>query len=467
MAEGAGDEPTGETLTHTRLCIVDRRSMATDISTTTTELPESRVRVEAEVGPGEVERRMTQAAKLLARNIRVPGFRAGKAPPPVVIKRVGREAVLDEAVRESLGGWYRAAIDDARVIPVGEPDVDIAELPKEGEALKFSIEIGVRPKAVLGEYKGLEVGKREPDISDETIGEELDRLRERAAKLEPVDRQAQRGDFVVMDFAGTLDGVPFAGGEGRDQMIELGSGRLVPGFEEQLEGSVGGQDLNVTVTFPDDYGSPDLAGQDAVFAVTVREVKAKQLPALDDELAEEAGFDTLDELREDIRGRMAEAETSRLQAEFREAALDAAVAAATIEVPDALVEARARELWESMLHQLSHQGIDRETYLRISGRTEEDTIEQAKPDAEQALRREAVLAAVAEAESLEPTEEEMLEAVGEAAPPGEKVSPKKLLERLRSNGRLDSLKDDLSQRKALDLLAESAKPVAVTEQPEA
>ena len=161
----------------------------------------------------------------------------------------------------------------------------------------------------------------------------------------------------------------------------------------------------------------------AEFAVTVREVKAKQLPELNDELAEEAGFDTLDELREDIRSRMAEAETSRIEGEFREAALDAAVAAATIEVPDALVEARARELWDSMLHQLSHQGIDRETYLRISGRTEEDTIEQAKPDAEQALKREAVLAAVAEAESLEPTEDEMLEAVAEASPPGEKTSP--------------------------------------------
>src|SRR5688572_519368 len=275
--------------------------MANDISTTLTELPESRVRVEAEIGPGELERRMTQAAKVLARNIRVPGFRAGKAPPPVVIKRVGREAVLNEAVQESLGNWYRAAIDDARVIPVGEPDLDIAELPKEGQPLKFSIEIGVRPKATLGDYKGLEVGKRDATVSDETIAEELDGLRERAAKLETVDRQARRGDFVVMDFAGTLDGVPFAGGEGRDQMIELGSGRLVPGFEEQLEGGVGGEDRTVKVTFPDDYGSEDLAGREAEFAVKIREVKEKQLPALDDEFAEEAGFDTLDELREDIR----------------------------------------------------------------------------------------------------------------------------------------------------------------------
>src|ERR671915_1679538 len=181
--------------------------MATMVQTTVTELPESRVRVQAEVPAAEVERRMAQAAKALARSIRVPGFRAGKAPPPVVIKRVGREAVLDEAVRDSIGGWYAAAIDAARIAPVGEPDLDLGELPGEGQPLKFSIEIGVRPKATLGEYKGLEVGKREATVSDETIDQELDGLRERAAKLETVDRQARRGDFVVMDFAGTLDGV--------------------------------------------------------------------------------------------------------------------------------------------------------------------------------------------------------------------------------------------------------------------
>ncbi|MDA0181214.1 trigger factor [Solirubrobacter phytolaccae] len=432
--------------------------MATDISTTLTELPESRVRVDAEVGPAEVERRLTQAAKRLAGTIRVPGFRPGKAPPAVVIKRIGREAIVDEAVRESLGAWYRDAIDDAHVVPVGEPEVDLGELPKEGEPLKFTIEIGVRPKAELGEYKGLEVEKREPGVPDEQIDQELEGLRERAAKLDTVDRAAGRGDFVVMDFAGSVDGVPFPGGEGRDQMIELGSGRLVPGFEDQLEGAVGGEDRDVTITFPEDYPATELASQEALFKVTVREVKAKQLPALDDDLAVEAGFDTLDELREDIRSRLAENEGQRAEAEFREAALDAAVNGATVEVPDALVEARAREMWESMLHSLSHQGINRETYLQISGTTEEETIEKAKPDADVALRREAVLAAIAETEKLEPSEEEMLEAVTEAAGP-ERVKPEKLLERLRKNGRLDSLKDDLSQRKAWDVVVDSAKPV--------
>src|SRR5207247_9784767 len=160
------------------------------------------------------------------------------------------------------------------------------------------------------------------------------------------------------------------------------------------------------------------------------------------------GFGSRDELRDDIRTRLADVEAQRIEAEVREAALDAAVAAATVEVPESLIEARARELWDSMLHSLAHQGISRDAYLRISGRSEEDTIEEAKPDAEQALRREAVLAAIAEAESLDPSEDEMLEAVTDAAPPGERTSPKKLLERLRSSGRLDALKDDLSQRKA-------------------
>jgi trigger factor len=445
--------------------------MASPVNTTVTELPESRVRVEAEVPSAEVEKRVAQAARTLARNIRVPGFRAGKAPPPVVIKRVGRDAVLDEAVRDSIGGWYAAAIDAAHIAPVGEPALDFSELPGEGEPLRFSIEIGVRPKAQLGEYKGLEVGRREPDVGDEAIAEELERLRERSAKLETVERPAQRGDFIVMDYLGSIDGTPFGGGEGRDQMVELGSGRLVPGFEEQLEGACAGEERTVRISFPDasdsgDEGaargraSAELAGNEAEFAVKVKEVKAKDLPDLDDELAAEAGFDTLDELREDIRERISQAQASQIEAEFREAALDSAVEAATVDVPDALVDARARELWDQMMHSLSHQGISKEAYLRISGREEEDIIEAGKEDAAQALRREAVLAAIIEAEGIEPSEEELLEAVGEAA---EGTTPKKLLERLKSAGRLEALKEDLAQRRALDLVAESAKPISVAQ----
>jgi trigger factor len=430
------------------------------VTTTVTELPESRVRVEAEVPAAEVERRLAQAARQLARNLRVPGFRAGKAPPPVVIQRVGRAAVLDEAVRDSLGSWYTAAVDAARIVPVGEPNLDLGELPGEGEPLRFSIEIGVRPKAELGDYKSVEVGKRDVEISDEEIGGELDRLRERSAKLDTVDRPAAKGDFVVMDFLGKADGDPFPGGEGRDQMIELGSGRLVPGFEDQLEGASAGDERTVSITFPDDYPAEELAGKQAEFEVTVKEVKSKELPELDDDLAAEAGFDTLDELKDDIRERMSEVQQSRVEAEFREAALDSAVQGATVEIPDALVEARSRELWEQMIHSLSHQGIDRATYLRITGRDEDDIIAEGKPDAEQALRREAVLAAIVEAEGIKPSEEEVMEAVERAAP-SEGTSAKKLYERLKNAGRLEQLEDDLAQRKALDLVAESAQPISV------
>ena len=433
---------------------------ASPISTSVTELPESRVRVRAEVPPEEVEKRVEQAARALGRNLRVPGFRAGKAPAPVVIKRVGREAVLDEAVRDSIGAWYSAAIDDAAIVPVGEPELDMGELPGHGQPLTFSIEIGVRPQARLGEYKGLEVGKREPAASDEQVEAEIEQLRERAGRLETVQRAAAQGDFVVIDYHGSIDGEAFAGGEGRDQMVELGSGRLVPGFEEQLAGATAGEERTVKVAFPDDYGADELAGREAEFAVAVKEVKAKELPPVDDELAAEAGFDALDELRADIRERLAEAEERRIDAEFREAVLDSAVANATVDVPDALVEARSGELWEQMMHSLSHQGITKDVYLQISGRSEKEIVEEGKPDAERQLRREAVLAAIVAAESIEPSEEELLEALEQAAP-SERTSAKKLLERMKSTGRIDAFKAELAQRKALDLLAASAKPITV------
>ena len=435
--------------------------MAAPVSTTVTELPESRVRVQAEVPADEVEKRVAVAARALGRNLRIPGFRKGKVPPPVIIQRVGRDAVLDEAVRESIAGWYSAAIDAAKVVPVGEPSLDLDELPGEGEPLRFSIEIGVRPTAQLGQYEGLEVGRRDPEVDDETIDKEIEQLRDRMAKLETVERAAATSDYVVMDFLGTLDGEPFGGGEGRDQMVELGSGRLVPGFEEQLEGASAGDERTVKITFPEDYGAEDLAGKEAEFAVTVKEVKAKELPELDEDFAAEAGFDTLDELRDDIRERLSEAQEREIEAEYREAALDAVVAAATVEVPDALVEARARELWDQMAHTLSHQGISKEMYLQIAGgKSEDEVLEDNKEPAERDLRREAVLAAVVEAEGIEASDDEVLESVERAAA-AEGGSPKKLLERLRSSGRLDSLKADLAQRKAIDHIAESAKPTKV------
>src|SRR5215212_4728681 len=189
--------------------------MATQVKTNTTELEDSRVRVEVEVEPSAVDRALSSAAADLGRDLRIPGFRKGKVPPQVVLQRVGREAVLDEAVRKALPEWYEEAIGDAGIATVGEPNLDLQELPEKGLPLAFTIEVGVRPKAKLGDYKGLEVGRREPDIPSEAVDEEIERLREAAASLENVDRPAQKGDFVVLDFLGRVDGEPFEGGEAR------------------------------------------------------------------------------------------------------------------------------------------------------------------------------------------------------------------------------------------------------------
>jgi trigger factor len=435
---------------------------ATNVKTTVEELPESRVRVEAEVAPQEVTRRINEAAGKLGRDLRMPGFRKGKVPAPVVIQRVGREAVLDDAVRASLPRWYVEAIDEAGIKPVGDPDVELGDLPAEGQPLTFTIQIGVRPTATIGDISKLEVERREPEVDDAAVDEQVETLRQQLGRLETVEKAAEEGDFVVIDFKGSIAGEDgerdyFAGGEGRDHLLELGSGQFIPGFEEQLVGLSAGDEKVVELTFPEEYGSaPHLAGQPAQFEVTVNEVKAKQLPELDDDFATEAGgFDTVAELREDIASRMREADERKLEAEFREAALDKVVEDATVEIPESLVEARAKELWEQMLHSLSHRGITKDAYLRIAQKTEDELLEEARPDAEQALRREAVLAAVIEAEDITPSDGDVLDALQDSALQ-QGTTPEKLRKRLEQQGRLDELVEDLAQRAAVELLAERA-----------
>ncbi len=436
------------------------KPMPTPVKTTVTELPESRVRVEAEVPAEEVERRLQQAARELGRQMRIPGFRKGKVPPPVVIRRLGREAVLDEALRSSLSSWYVDAIDEAGIAPIGEPELDVGDLPAQGQPLAFSIEIGVRPQAKLGQYKGLEVGRREPHVDDAAIDAEIDRLRDRFATLETVERAAETGDHVVLDYLGRIDGEAFEGGEGRDQLLELGSGRLIPGFEEQLVGVSAGEQRDVGVTFPEEYPG-EFGGRDATFEVNVSEVKAKRLPELDDDFASDASeFDTLAELREDIVRQLREQDEAAIEREFREAVVDAAAEGATVELPDKLVHARAHEMLEQTLGALARQGISKDAYLQIAGKDEEAMAHEAEPEAAKALQREAVLAAIVEAEHIEPTDEKLLE---ELEPSAERTgtSTQDLLERVTKNGQLDRLREDVATSMAIDEIVEQAVPISV------
>ena len=434
---------------------------AAAVSATVTELPESRVRVEAQVPVEELERSIDQVARSLGRDMKMPGFRAGKIPSKVVVQRLGREVVLDEAIRAKIGRWYLDAVETSGIHPVGDPDLTLGDQLGAGEPWSFSFEIGVRPVATLGTYKGLEAPRREPEADEETVTAQIDELRERMSRLDTVEDQAGEGDFVVMDYIGTLVGEdePFEGGTGSDQLIELGSGRLIPGFEEGLTGSAAGDERTVTVNFPDDYQAEHLAGREATFAVTVKEIRRKVLPELNDEFASDAaGFETLDELREDVAGRLKEQDEQQADAEYREAVLDAAVEQATITVPNALIAARAGELLERMLHNLEHQGIQRDMYFQISGKTEEELLEEGSEDAERTLKREAVLAAIVDAEGLEPTDGDVLDAL-QASAARENTTPEKLRARLEKAGRLDDLLEDLRQRAALDLIVEHATAV--------
>ena len=427
------------------------------MKTTLTELPESRVKIEVEVEAQALAKRIDRAAKSLGGELKLPGFRRGKVPPQLVLQRVGREAVVEQALRESLPEWYEQALIETGVNPIGDPKVDVGELPDEGQDLAFSVEVGVRPKAELGEYKGLEVGRAEVEVPEETVEAEIERLRAGFGSLTPVDRAAQPGDALVIDYTGTIDGEPFEGSESRDFVVELGADGLLPEFDAGLAGATAGEERTVEVSFPEDHRPEDLAGKTANFAVTVKEVREKELPDLDDEFASEASeFGTLDELREDIRSKVAAVFEQRAEAEFREAAVDAVAANAKLEIPHELVHARAHEMWERIERQLAARGIDPRTYAQMQGKDRHDLIDDAEEDAERALRREAALAAVAEAEGIDPSDGDLLAALG----PGDgQSSPEKLLARLRETGRDGMLRDEVRMRMAADVVAESAKPI--------
>ena len=430
------------------------------LSTKVTELPESRVRLDAEVPSEEIESRLQRTAAELGRDLRIPGFRKGKVPAPMVIQRIGREAVLEQAVRDSLPEWYEEAIVRSGLSTVGDPKLDLENLPSSGEPLSFTIEVGVTPKATLGRYKELEVGKRSPEVPDDAIQTELDRLRDSFARLESVDREAKEGDHLVMDFTGRVDGELFQGGEARDYMLELGGGRLIEGFEEQLVGARAGEERTVQVRFPDEYHAEELQGREAMFDVQVKDVKEKRLPELDDDFTSEASeFDTLDELRADIHHKLEHAQEHAIEDEFRQAAVDAAVAEADIDLPEDLVTARAQEMWERTERVLRAQGIDPESYLAASGRTQEQMVEEAKEDARSTLSRESVLDAVAEAEGIEVSDEDLLEAL-QATAEREGRNPDKLLAQLKETGRDAPVRRELRLRRAVDAIADSAKPIA-------
>ncbi|MGH3092750.1 MAG: trigger factor, partial [Gaiellaceae bacterium] len=359
------------------------------------ELPESRVRLEVEVPDEDVQHALEHAASDLAGSLRIPGFRKGKAPVRVVAARVGREALWDEAVRSHLEGWFWTAAQSSGIHPVANPEVETGNgPPSEGDPFRFTATVAVVPTPELPDWTTLEVGAPEAEVPGELVEAELDRVRASVAELTSADRPVAPGDTVVLDLVGDDAGIQ------RDYVIEVGSGRLVDEIEEALVG------MSAAETKPVEF---ELADESRTAVdVTVKEVKEKVLPPLDDELACAASeFETLAELREDVETQLREQLEAELEIAFRENAVDALAAAATVDGIEPLVERRAAELAAGLIRSLERRGIGLEAFLTMTGQTQEQVLARLRAEAEQSLRRELVLDAVAEQAAVEISDEEI------------------------------------------------------------
>ncbi|HAA6189774.1 TPA_asm: trigger factor [Listeria monocytogenes] len=407
-----------------------------------------------EIEQEKVKEGLDRAFVKVRKTLNVPGFRKGKVPRQIFNQRFGEEALFQDALDILLPEVYSAAIDEAGIDPVDTPQVNIESMEK-GETWVLTAEVTVKPEVKLGDYKGLEVEKRETELTTEELEAELKQLQERQAELVvKEDAPAENGDTVILDFEGFKDGVAFEGGQAENHSLELGSGQFIPGFEEKLVGLKAGDEADIELTFPEEYHAEDLAGQPVVFKVKLHEIKTKEVPALDDELAKDIDeeIETLDELKEKISKRLQEAKEESVAQAKQEEVIAKAVENAEVDIPHAMVHHEADHLMNHFAQDLQAQGLTPELYYQFTGQTEEAMHAQMEKDAEKRVKMNLVLEAIAEAENIEPTEEAIDEEISTLA---EKYGMEKDAVRA-ALGDMSELKSDLKIRKAIDVLLDSA-----------
>ncbi|EFS8542119.1 trigger factor [Listeria monocytogenes] len=407
-----------------------------------------------EIEQEKVKEGLDRAFVKVRKTLNVPGFRKGKVPRQIFNQRFGEEALYQDALDILLPEVYSAAIDEAGIDPVDTPQVNIESMEK-GETWVLTAEVTVKPEVKLGDYKGLEVEKRETELTTEELEAELKQLQERQAELVvKEDAPAENGDTVILDFEGFKDGVAFEGGQAENHSLELGSGQFIPGFEEKLVGLKAGDEADIELTFPEEYHAEDLAGQPVVFKVKLHEIKTKEVPALDDELAKDIDeeVETLDELKEKISKRLQEAKEESVAQAKQEEVIAKAVENAEVDIPHAMVHHEADHLMNHFAQDLQAQGLTPELYYQFTGQTEEAMHAQMEKDAEKRVKMNLVLEAIAEAENIEPTEKAIDEEISTLA---EKYGMEKDAVRA-ALGDMSELKSDLKIRKAIDVLLDSA-----------
>jgi trigger factor len=430
---------------------------------------ENEVELSVEVPAESVKKAYDRAVSKVREEMVLPGFRKGRVPVALVIQNVGEDFIRGEALEDAIPEWGDEALKEAGLYDdaVGTSDLQVGPLD-ESKDYSFTLKVQTMPVPTLGEYKGLEVPKREVEITEEQISAQLAMLQERLASLQPVeDRAVQTGDFVLMDLSGSRDGEEIEGAQGKDQMYEVGRGNLIPGFEEELVGVNAGDEKSFDVVFPEDYHAEDLAGRPATFTVNVKEIKEKIVPELDDAFAADVSeFETMDELRNDVRERLQAAAEAGAQREFRAAAVEKAVEHATLAVPSTMVDREAHRLFHQLEERVGEQGLTMDVYLGVLEKTEEDIEEEMRPQAEFIIKRQLVLEKIAEVEELAVTDEDIADVVKHDA---EALGRDhlQLLADLEKSGRREALRDEMLVAKAADLVADASVAVPMTEAEEA
>ena len=408
-----------------------------------------------EASAEEFEQAIEKAYQKNKNKLSIPGFRKGKVPRKMIEQMYGREIFYEDAANIVIPSAYAKAVDECTEEIVSQPTVDIVQA-EAGKPFIFTAEVALKPEVTLGKYKGVEVEKTDVAVTDEEIDAAIDRERENNARTISVeDRAVKDGDMTVIDYEGFVDGEGFEGGKGEAYPLTIGSGTFIPGFEEQLIGAELDKEVEVNVTFPEDYQASELAGKPAVFKCIVKEIKEKELPELDDEFASEVSeFDTLAEYREDVKKNLTERKEAEAKAAKEEKVVEAIIADAQMDIPEAMLATQQRSMADDFAQRIRMQGITIDQYFQFTGLTREAFLEQLKPQAEERIKSRLVLEAVAKAENLEVSDEEYTAEIKKMAE-AYQMEEDKITEMI-GEFEQKSIKEDICIRKALDLAVESA-----------
>ena len=418
-------------------------------------LEKNMAKLTIEVSAEDLDKAMEKAYQKQKSRISLPGFRKGKAPRKMIESMYGKGVFMEDAVNSLVPQEYTKALGECGLEIVSQPEINVTQM-EPGKALIFTADVAVKPEVTLGDYKGVEVPKSEIAVTDEEVDAEVKKEQDKNARTVAVeDRAAANGDITTIDFEGFVDGVAFEGGKGTDYALTLGSGTFIPGFEDQLVGANTGDHVEVKVTFPEEYQAKELAGKEAVFQCDVKKIETKEVPELDDEFAKDVSeFDTLAEYKEDVKKKLTEKKEKEARTAKENAAVDKAIENAQMDIPELMTKTECRQMMDDFSRRMQQQGLSMEQYFQFTGQSMDKMMEDMKPQALKRIQTRLVLEKVAEAENIQPSEEEITEEIQKMAD-AYKMEADKIREAIGESG-LEQMKKDMAVQKAVTVIADAA-----------